>query len=26
MKSLAYRDPDRRRLYGEHLRAAGYPD
>ncbi|MGA3003637.1 MAG: BTAD domain-containing putative transcriptional regulator [Acetobacteraceae bacterium] len=26
MKSLAYRDPDRRTLYGEHLRAAGYPD
>jgi DNA-binding SARP family transcriptional activator/Tfp pilus assembly protein PilF len=26
MKSLAYRDPNRRRLYGEHLRAAGYPD
>jgi DNA-binding SARP family transcriptional activator len=26
MKSLAYRDPNRRQLYGEHLRAAGYPD
>lgn len=26
MKSLAYRDPNRRRLYGEHLRAAGYPE
>jgi DNA-binding SARP family transcriptional activator len=26
MKSLAYRDAERRRLYGEHLRAAGYPD
>lgn len=26
MKSLAYQDPDRRKLYGEHLRAAGQPD
>ncbi len=26
MKSLAYREADRRRLYGEHLRAAGMPE
>jgi DNA-binding SARP family transcriptional activator/TolB-like protein/Tfp pilus assembly protein PilF len=26
MNSTAYRDPGRRKLYGEHLRAAGYPD
>ncbi len=26
MNSIAYRDPGQRKLYGEHLRAAGYPD
>jgi hypothetical protein len=26
LNDLAYQDTDRRRLYGEHLRAAGYPD
>jgi adenylate cyclase len=26
MKSIAYQDPNRRKLYGEHLRAAGYAD
>jgi hypothetical protein len=26
VNDLAYRDPERRQRYGEHLAAAGYPE